>query len=93
MFSVNETINFETALALQGEGDRWIEEQKDIIVNFQSVDHCNSTGLAMMTPWMQHAKRLRKITHFINVPSTLQMITNVLLYGMEKMLEMKQSHG
>ena len=91
VFSVNGTINFETALAFREKGDRWIDKQEDIIVDFQAVNHCNSAGLALMTAWMRHAKRLGKPIRFINVPSTLQVIANVC--GMVEILGMKKSHG
>ena len=77
VFKVNGAITFETALALRKMGDRWIKKEKDILIDFQAVDQCNSAGLAVMIAWLRHAKRLNKSIRFIEVPSSLRAISAV----------------
>lgn len=59
VFSVNRTINFGIVLALEEKGDRWIDRRKNIIIDFH-VNYCNSTGLVLMTAWIQYVKRSGK---------------------------------
>ncbi|MBT8506413.1 hypothetical protein B1F79_01910 [Coxiella-like endosymbiont of Rhipicephalus sanguineus] len=87
VFKVSGAITFETALALRKRGDRWIEKEKDILVNFQAVDQCNSAGLAVMTAWLRQAKRLNKSVRFIKIPSSLRVIAAVC--GMTEILGIK----
>ena len=77
VFKVNGEITFETALALRKIGDCWIEKEKDILIDFQAVDRCNSAGLAVMTAWLRHAKRLNKSVRFIKVPNSLRVISTL----------------
>ena len=77
VFKVSGAITFETALALRKMGDRWIEKEKDILIDFQAVDQCNSSGLAVMMVWLSYAKRLNKLFQLINVPNSLPVTAAV----------------
>lgn len=90
VFSVNRTIHL-MVLALQENGNRWIEKQESIIVDFHSVDYCNSTNLALVIAWIRHTKWLGKPIRFINLLSMLRVIAKI--YSTVEILGMKKSYG
>lgn len=87
VFLVNGTINFETVLAFLENGDHWIDKQEDITVDFQAIGYCKSAGLTLMAAWMRRAKWFGKSICFIDMPSTLKVITKMC--GMVEILGMK----
>lgn len=70
-------INFHTVIFLRQLGENLMQTVDAPVIDFNAVQHCDSSGLALMMAWLRKANQLKKVIRFVHVPSALLAIADV----------------
>ena len=81
-FVVSGTLGFDTAPELMKQARRLFAPFQSVVVDFSGVDHCNSTGLAVVLEMAKQMRQQNKSVCFQSLPE--QIHTFARAYSIEK---------
>jgi phospholipid transport system transporter-binding protein len=83
---VSGVLYFTTVADVRDAGVVLLGKTPQPVFDLQSVTHCDSSALALLTAWAREARRCNKQARFIHVPEQLMDI--IRLSSLEKVLEL-----
>lgn len=87
ILSVEGQIHFESVMAICENGFQLMSTMKQIIVDLQKLEFCDSSGLALCTAWMRKMRAEKKSLIFINLPSFMHDLVRV--HGLDAILSIR----
>jgi phospholipid transport system transporter-binding protein len=90
-FTVSGELVFSTVWRWRREGQKYIAKSDQPLIDFNNINLCDSSAVALLLAWLRDAKESGKVLRFANTPQQLLNVARV--YGVLDLLNGKTTNG